>query len=658
MVAFGTALIPAAARAADYYLAPEGVDANAGTSPQEAWKTFSRALPVLLPGDTLVLTNGTYSAFAGGSGELAVDCGSGMSNGTATLPITVRAESERGALLQGDGNNDVIEVLNCSFWRFEGLHVRSADRAVTTNMDVIYIDGSTDLVLRRLLVARNNREDNSALVSIWFSARVLVEESEFYEFHHLAIELSRSNDCVVRRSYFNSRGFPDLPSGYASPIPTRGDNAIYVWSQGSGNIFENNISEGQSRPYAVTGLGTTAGNAFLGNISLDDFTGAFIEGGTTGTPPTVLPTGNRFENHVVVGSTRFGARFRTSRDSRCDNCTLMGTAGTGLVADESFPGNGQLTAYADNTLVTGFPDRGFEFVSQFDWRVRFPNAFGNGTQYVPFPGNFENTREVDPQLGPCRIFIPAASPMKGAGLNGEDIGANVLFRYENGLLTGTPLWDLDGRFPCGAEVAGVNDLPGSSCFDVHARLNVNANGCSLPLESTPTLRVSDVTVAEDGGAASVMVTLSPPSAWDVTFDWATADGTALSGIDYTASSGTGTMLAAGSTSTVLVIPLLQDDLDEADETFGVVLSNATHATVEGTPGTVTLTDDDPQPWAGSDAGFDDPQRTLSLAVGCDCRSSGGSSAMLLPLLLLGSVRHRLGKRRRAAPQCPVFRKST
>ncbi len=259
----------------------------------------------------------------------------------------------------------------------------------------------------------------------------------------------------------STRGaFPDLPGGFASPIPTRGDNAISVWSQGSGNIFENNISEGQSGAYAVTGLGTTAGNVFLGNISLDDFTGAFIEGGTVGTPPTVLPTGNRFENHVVVGSTRFGARFRTSRDSRCDNCTLIGTVGTGFVADESHPGGGQLTAYSDNTLVMGFPDRGFEFVSQLNWRVRFPNVFGNGTQYTPFPGNFENTREVDPQLGTCRVFIPASSPLKGAGLNGQDIGANILFRYENGTLTRTALWDLDGRFPCGAEVAGVNDSAG------------------------------------------------------------------------------------------------------------------------------------------------------------------------------------------------------
>jgi hypothetical protein len=71
--------------------------------------------------------------------------------------------------------------------------------------------------------------------------------------------------------------------------------------------------------------------------------------------------------------------------------------------------------------------------------------------------------------------------MKGAGLNGDDIGANVLFRYHNGNLTTQPLWNpVTGEFPRGAIVSGVNDIPGSSAFDVHTRLNVNVNGCFFP----------------------------------------------------------------------------------------------------------------------------------------------------------------------------------
>jgi len=71
--------------------------------------------------------------------------------------------------------------------------------------------------------------------------------------------------------------------------------------------------------------------------------------------------------------------------------------------------------------------------------------------------------------------------MKRAGKNGADIGANVLYRYQDGVLTTQPLWDpVTGQFPCGAIVPGVNDLPGASCVDVHQRLNVNTNGCPFP----------------------------------------------------------------------------------------------------------------------------------------------------------------------------------
>ena len=92
-----------------------------------------------------------------------------------------------------------------------------------------------------------------------------------------------------------------------------------------------------------------------------------------------------------------------------------------------------------------------------------------------------NSISINPQIGSCIAFIPSTSTMKGAGAGGADIGANILYRYQNGSLTSQPLWDsVTGEFPHGAIVAGVNDIAGSSLFDVHKRLNVNTNGCSFP----------------------------------------------------------------------------------------------------------------------------------------------------------------------------------
>jgi hypothetical protein len=83
--------------------------------------------------------------------------------------------------------------------------------------------------------------------------------------------------------------------------------------------------------------------------------------------------------------------------------------------------------------------------------------------------------------------------MKRAGKNGADIGANVLYRYENGVLTTQPLWDpVTGRFPCGAVVEGVNSDPAISCIGVHQRLNVNTTGCPFPQGYAPPSLLGDL----------------------------------------------------------------------------------------------------------------------------------------------------------------------
>ncbi len=82
-------------------------------------------------------------------------------------------------------------------------------------------------------------------------------------------------------------------------------------------------------------------------------------------------------------------------------------------------------------------------------------------------------------------------------------------------------------------------------------------------------------------------------------DWATQDGTAEAGSDYTAKNGSIEVPAGTckvppgipSCSYPITIPIIDDSVDEADETFKIVLSNPNNA--NGLPyGTVTITDDD------------------------------------------------------------------
>ena len=66
-------------------------------------------------------------------------------------------------------------------------------------------------------------------------------------------------------------------------------------------------------------------------------------------------------------------------------------------------------------------------------------------------------------------------------------------------------------------------------------------------------------VAKDGGSITITVTRSGGSAGGVTVDYATSDGTAKAGIDYTATAGTLTF-GAGETSRSFTVPILNDGL--------------------------------------------------------------------------------------------------
>ena len=100
----------------------------------------------------------------------------------------------------------------------------------------------------------------------------------------------------------------------------------------------------------------------------------------------------------------------------------------------------------------------------------------------------------------------------------------------------------------------------------------------------------------EGAAATFTVTLSLPVAEPVTVAYATADGTATAGSDYTAADATMTF-AAGQTSATISVPTTDDSLAEENETFTVTLMADPNATPpEGVTldasATATITDDD------------------------------------------------------------------
>ena len=126
--------------------------------------------------------------------------------------------------------------------------------------------------------------------------------------------------------------------------------------------------------------------------------------------------------------------------------------------------------------------------------------------------------------------------------------------------------------------------------------NADATG-TMTIEDddpTPTVTVDDA-AASEGGKVAFTVTLSAVSGRDVEVGYATSvetGDTAVSGTDFTAASGTLTILAAAGTATGTVeVQTTEDDAEEDDETFTLTLSDPKNATL-GTPSTATGTIND------------------------------------------------------------------
>jgi hypothetical protein len=105
----------------------------------------------------------------------------------------------------------------------------------------------------------------------------------------------------------------------------------------------------------------------------------------------------------------------------------------------------------------------------------------------------------------------------------------------------------------------------------------------------PAASVDDVAVAQAGTPtnARFLVTLDQSTTTTVTVDFATVDGSAKAGTDYTARSGTLTF-GPGQTVKSVDVPVPADSGPKPDRDFKLVLSNPTKVTLAKATGTGTI----------------------------------------------------------------------
>src|SRR5262249_38992627 len=99
---------------------------------------------------------------------------------------------------------------------------------------------------------------------------------------------------------------------------------------------------------------------------------------------------------------------------------------------------------------------------------------------------------------------------------------------------------------------------------------------------------ANFSVVENQSVATITVTRTNGSTGSVSVNYATSNGSATAGSDYTATSGTLTF-ANGETSKTFTVPILDDTAVENAETVTLTLSSPTGGAALGSPATATLT---------------------------------------------------------------------
>ncbi len=177
--------------------------------------------------------------------------------------------------------------------------------------------------------------------------------------------------------------------------------------------------------------------------------------------------------------------------------------------------------------------------------------------------------------------------------NGDPAAPDNVARLAGDLFVTWPAGDASNKI---VQLPIVNDAVYEGNETLNLALSILAGGATLGAPATsvltivdnetqPTLSINNVTVTEGNSGvanATFTVSLSGASSKSVTVKYATANVTATAPADYTAVPLTTLTFAPGQTSKTVNVAVKGDLIDELDESFKVVLSNPTNASI-GTP---------------------------------------------------------------------------
>ena len=473
---------------------------------------------------------------------------------------------------------DTILVTDGSYKGFDVFDIHGAPGAPVT----IQAQGSAALVL-----VTTDRPDNRDTIFITFSSDVVVDGLRAFGAIRAAVRVDQSPRVTIRNGVFGDNTTWGIFTDFSDDLLLEGnecygsveEHGIYVSNSGDRPVVRGNRAHGNFASGIQLNADLSAGgDGIISNALIEDNVayGNGVAGGAAinldGVQDSVVRNNLLYDNHATgivnyMGDGAEGPRGMQILHNTVDQAAdarwallIWNTSGPNFVRNNILhnrnPARGGITylepadvASTDsdhNVMDLVTPDDGATVYTLAEWQ-----ALGHepSSLSAPLASLF-----VDPDGGD--YHLAPASPAVDAGQT----------------LPQVPV-DIEG-----------NPRPAGVASDIGA----------YEQAAPPAVSISDCSVVE-GDAGQVpcafKVSLSSPSIFTASVSYATADGTASAGSDYTAASGTLTF-APGSTSQPLSIQVVGDVAVEADETFLVNLTGPVNATIADGHGVGTIADDD------------------------------------------------------------------
>jgi hypothetical protein len=231
-----------------------------------------------------------------------------------------------------------------------------------------------------------------------------------------------------------------------------------------------------------------------------------------------------------------------------------------------------------------------------------------GSGYIPVPGTLQfsaSAYSIVENGGAVTILVTRTNGSSGpVTVNYSTANGTAVAGTDYTAAGGTLSFD-DSETSKTFAVTILDDAVSEPDKTVNLALSSPGGGASLGAFSSavltivdddrPMMQFSSATFegssVNNGAFATITVTRTKVTSGAVSVSYATANGTAIAGTDYTAISGT-LNFADGETSKTFTIPIAHKSVYEADKTVNLSLSNPTGGTygaLVGVPGTAVLT---------------------------------------------------------------------